>query len=150
MDTAEIFVVVTPVRSMKQIACDVSLPRPFLPRFPRSACVQVPTLSTPFLQDTESIGSLPDTSPRVHLRRSNLLTFHSQFSSSLSPSASQDLQVLASPQDLNPRYLKDLVNKVSLASFSLIIADTKIKRGVNLSCMSVRYGRAVDCLKSIT
>ena len=150
MDTVESVDDVTPVRSMTRKVCDEFLPRPFLPRFPRSVGVQAPTLSIPFLQDIESIGSLPGTSLRARLKRRSLLTFHFLSTSNLSPSASQDLRVLSSPQNLNPRYLKDLVNKISLASFSLFITDCKIKCLVNLSCVSVRYGCAVNCLKSIS
>ena len=139
-----------PVRSRIRRVYVVFLPRPFLPRFPRSVDVQAPTSSIPFLQDIESIGSLPGTSPKARLKRRSLLTFHSLSTSNLSPFASQDLRVLSSPQNLNPRYLKDLINKISFASFSFFVTDCKIKCLVNLSCVSVRYGCAVNCLKSIS
>ena len=150
MDTVENVVCEIPVHSRIRRVCVVFLLRPFLPRFPRSVDVQAPTSNILFLLDTESIGSLPGTSPQVRLRRRSLLTFHSQLTSSSSPSASQDLQVLSSPQNLDPRYLKDLVDKISLASLSLFITDRKIKCLVNLSRVPVRYRRTVDRLKSIS
>ena len=56
-------------RSMKRKVYDEFLLRLFLPRFPRSACVQVPTSNILFVQDTKSKDSLLDIFPQVQIKR---------------------------------------------------------------------------------